>query len=200
MTREELLEKAPDLTQEQLKAILDAHNAEVQKAKKGDEESKAKAKEEAEKVKSIEEEKAELEKRLAELENEKLSAEEKREKEFEALKLKNSELEQRLNTEQIKSYAASKNLVGENVDKILSAFGGNFDMAKSAIDSMTSLLDETGKAAALAKEQEIARMSSNPNGQNGGSGDGDTFARDLVIASAKSSNRANQDIINSYKR
>lgn len=199
MTREELLEKAPDLTQEQLKAILDAHNAEVQKAKKGDEESKAKAKEEAERVKSIEEEKVELEKRLAELENEKLSAEEKREKEFEALKLKNSELEQRLNTEQIKSYAASKNLVGENVDKILSAFGGNFDMAKSAIDSMTSLLDETGKAAALAKEQEIARMSSNPNGQNGGESE-NSFAKDLVVGSAKNSNTANQSILDAYKR
>lgn len=206
MTREDVKKLFPEATDEQITGLLNQNNSEIAKEKAKAE----KLKSEVESHKTIDEENAGLKARIEELENEKLSEDEKRQKDEEKrrqefddkwkeLEEANAKLQQQLNTEKIKSYAGSKNLSGEHIDTILNSLSGDYDLAVKAIDSMEQLIKSREEAAAIAKEQEIRKNSGNPGGQAGGAGEEDVAVR-LARESAKRSNMANEDIVNHFRR
>lgn len=71
----------------------------------------------------------------------------------------------------IKAYAAEKGLTGEQATKVLAGFQDNFELAKSAIDSVAEIITTREAAAAQAKEQEIAKNQDIPGGGAGGDKD-----------------------------
>lgn len=81
----------------------------------------------------------------------------------------------------IRAYAAEKGLTGEQAENVLAGFKDNYDLAKTAIDSMSQIIVDKETAAAQAKEQEIANRSINPGGGNpGGKGEEKTNAEKIV--------------------
>ena len=81
----------------------------------------------------------------------------------------------------IRAYAAEKGLTGEQAENVLAGFQDNYDLAKTAIDSMSQIIADKETAAAQAKEQEIANRSINPVGGNpGGKGEEKTNAEKIV--------------------
>lgn len=68
----------------------------------------------------------------------------------------------------IRAYAAEKGLTGEQATKVLAGFQDNFELAKSAIDSMSEIITARETAAVQAKVQEIAKNADVPNGGNAG--------------------------------
>lgn len=207
MTREDVKKLFPDATEEQVTSLLNQNNSEVAREKAKTE----KLKTDSEKWKTDAERAAELQAKLESLENEKLTEEERRKKDEEKLRNEldekwkqmeqaNVDLKNQLNSERIKGYASSKNLTGENIDTILKSFGSNYDLAVSAIDSMVQLISTRESAAALAKEQEIAKASGNPSGQSAGNGGENSEAINMAIASAKRAASANESILKNYRR
>lgn len=204
MTREDVKKLFPEATDAQITDLLNKTNAEVAREKaKAD-----KLKTEADNSKAALEEAAALQARIEELENEKLTEEQKRQKEEEKrrqefddkwkqMEQANIDLQNQLNSERIKSYAGSKNLTGDNIDTILKSFGSNYDLAVAAIDSMAQLIADKESAAALAKEQEIAKQSGNPGGQSGGGGNEKSSAVRLVER-YYTGQSSNNDVLSHY--
>lgn len=206
MKREDVLKLFPDATEDQITNLLNKMNSEVA----GERKKVEKYKNDLENLKTNAERADELQARIEELENEKLTEEEKRQKDDEKrlkefdekwkqMEQANIDLQNQLNSERIKSYAGSKNLIGENIDTILKSFGSNYDLAVAAIDSMEQLITERENAAALAKEQQIANTAGNPGG-SAGNGGGESIATNMAIASAKRAGAANETILKNYRR
>lgn len=82
----------------------------------------------------------------------------------------------------IRAYAAEKGLTGEQAENVLAGFQDNYDLAKTAIDSMSQIIADKETAAAQAKEQEIANGSINPGGGNTGGGKQDDKPEDVKNA------------------
>ena len=82
----------------------------------------------------------------------------------------------------IRAYAAEKGLTGEQAEHVLAGFQDNYDLAKTAIDSMSQIIADKETAAAQAKEQEIANGSINPGGGNTGGGKQDDKPEDVKNA------------------
>lgn len=82
----------------------------------------------------------------------------------------------------IRAYAAEKGLTGEQAENVLAGFQDNYDLAKTAIDSMSQIIADKETAAAQAKEQEIANGSINPGGGNPGGGKPDDKPEDVKNA------------------
>jgi len=183
-----------DATDEQISELLNRYHADIEKSKEKDKEAEEKQKAEAEKLKALESEKAELAKKLEEVENGNLTEVEKANKALETANQRIAELEkaQFISNQRADAVAQFK-ITAEQAKEVVKD-DGSFDMTK-----LGAIITEKESAAALAKEQEIARMSSNPNGQNGGESE-NSFAKDLVVGSAKNSNTANQSILDAYKR
>lgn len=207
MTREDVLKLFPEATDEQVTKLLNQSNSEIA----GERRKADKYKTDVEKLKSDAEKAVELQAKVEELENEKLTEEERQQKAKEemekelsdkmaAIERDNAELRAQLNSERIRAYAGSKNLSGEHIENILKSFGGDYDSAVTAIDSMAQLISDRETAAANAKEQEIARASGNPSGQGGGGNSGNSAAIDRTIASAKRAASANESILEKYRR
>lgn len=91
-----------------------------------------------------------------------------------------AELEAENTRKDISVYAASKGLSGEQVQKVLSSFQNNYELAVSAIDSISQIISDKEKAAATAKEQEIAGKAGNPNGASGGGADNKSTAENIA--------------------
>lgn len=207
MTKEDVIKLFPEATNEQVTELLNKNNQEVA----GERRKIDKYKTDLEKMKTDAEEAAELRAKVEELENEKLTEEERQEKAKAAIEKElsdkmaeiekdNAELKAQLTSERIRAYAGSKNLNGEHIDNVLKSFGGDYDLAVAAIDSMAQLISDREAAAATAKEQEIARASGNPSGQGGGGADKNSSAINMAVASAKRAGVANESILNNYRR
>lgn len=207
MTREDVIKLFPEATDEQVTKLLNQNNTEVA----GERKKVDKYKTDLEKMKTDAEEAAELRAKVEALENEKLTEEERQEKakaaiekelsdKMAAIEKANAELQAQLTSERIKAYAGSKNLNGEHIENILKSFGDNYDLAVAAIDSMAQLIQDRETAAALAKEQEIAKLSGNPSGQNATNDNGNSIAMNMAVASAKRAGVANESILNNYRR
>lgn len=207
MTKEDVKKLFPEATDEQVTNLLNQSNSEIAGERRKAEKYKA----DMEKFKSDAEENEGLRARVEELENEKLSEEERQQKAKEAVENElsdkmaaiekdNAELRAQLNSERIRAYAGSKNLSGEHIDNILKSFGGNYDSAVLAIDSMAQLISDREAAAAVAKEQEIARASGNPGGTEMGDNNANLDAINMAVASAKRAGTANESILNNYRR
>lgn len=78
-----------------------------------------------------------------------------------------AELEKLNRQSEIKAYASSKNLTGEQADNILNAFGDNVESAKSAIDSISQIISDTDKNARDAEKQALLDNTPNPGGSQG---------------------------------
>lgn len=195
MKREDVKKYFPEATDEQITQILNQHNAEVQNEKKKSEGLKEQGKEDKEKAEALEQEKAELEKKLAEIEDGKLSEIEKANKALESAQAEIAELKKAQFISSQRADAVTQfNITSEQAREVVRD-DGSFDMAK-----LGAIISEKENAAALAKEQEIAAISGNPNGLNGNPNSDVSFAANLAVESAKTSNKANQSIIDMYKR
>lgn len=79
-----------------------------------------------------------------------------------------AQLESEMRKKDIAVYAGSKQLTGENAEKILSAFGDNVELAKAAIDSISQIISDTDKSARDAEKQNLLKDTPNPGGGAGG--------------------------------
>lgn len=207
MTREDVKKLFPEASDEAVTELLNKTNSEVAREKGKADKYKA----DMEKLKSDAEEVEGLRAKVEELENEKLTEEERQQKAKEAVENElsekmvaiekdNAELRAQLNSERIRAYAGSKSLNGEHIDNILKSFGGDYDSAVTAIDSMAQLISDREAAAATARELEIAKASGNPSGQGAGGDGGNSAAINRTIASAKRAASANENILKNYRR
>ena len=207
MTRDDVTKLFPDATDEQITQVLNAHQSELQTAKKNAEDWKAKAGQAQtleEQLAEAERLKAEAEKKMEEAENKNLSNEELLQKKISEMEKASNEkiaaLTAQLATSEINAYASEKGLSGEHVANVLKAFGGDTKLAKTAINSMCQLKTDWEAEAALAKEKEIQSMSGNPAGAGTGDGKENEFGKQLAVASAKRAGKANENILSQYRR
>lgn len=191
MTREDVAKFFPEATSEQITELLNKHNSEVQKEKKKVEELK----EAQEKIAQLESVNAELSKKQEEIEEGKLSEIEKVTKELEKANARVAELERTQMIANQRSDAIEKFKISAEQAKSVIKDDGSFDMSV-----LGTIMAEKESAAALAKEQEIAAASMNPNGNSHGGDDGRSLAVDLASAAAKRAGTANQSILESYSR
>lgn len=207
MTREQVVSLFPDATDEQVTNLLNVFHSEKQK----DAKTAEKLKESTAEVKNLREQLAEAQKLREEAENKNLSEAEKIQKQNDAIakqfeeykaesERKNAELIAQLTASRISSYASEKGLVGEDVGNILKAFGGNEELAKSAIDSLVKYAGDREKSAVSAYEQKLQAETGTPGGNRGGEQDANAAAKELVTAAAKRAGAANESILANYRR
>nr|DAZ36314.1 MAG TPA: hypothetical protein [Caudoviricetes sp.] len=123
------------------------------------------------------------------------------EEEIEKLKNQVKELQKENIRKDIRAYAAEKGLTGEQAEKVLAGFQENYDLAKTAIDSMSQIISDKETAAAQAKEQEIARGTNNPGGGTGGGNKQKTDAEKTAETIGKElsgANKSAESIVESY--
>lgn len=191
MTREDVVKLFPDATDEQITKMLNQHNSEVQKEKK----KTGELKDEVEKLKNLSNQNEELQRKLDEVEQGNLTEIEKANKALETANQKIAELEKAQFIANQRSDAVSNFKITAEQAKEIVKDDGSFDMVK-----LGQIMTEKESAAALAKEQEIAAASSNPNGQHNDNSGENTTARDLAVASAKRAGVANRTILDNYRR
>lgn len=182
MTREDVLKQFPDATDEQISAILNMNHAELNKEK----DKISKLKDSASKVE-------ELQAELDRLNEDKLSDIEKANKATETANNKVTELEKQIKSMQTKANLAEKGITGEQAEKLIKE-DGSLDF-----DILGQIISDREQAAATAKEQEIAKGSSNPSGGNsGGSGDNLSTAEKLAQDLFGGNQKGENDILNHY--
>lgn len=189
MTREDVKKLFPDATDEQITNLLNQNNSEVAKEKAKVEKLKA----DSERLKTIEAENNNLHSKLDELEQGNLTEIEKANKLLETANQRIAELEKIQKITNQRSEAIAKFKISDEQAKQVIKDDGVFDM-----DILGQIIAEKESASALAKEQEIAKLSSNPGGQNGSSGsDNKSIAVKLVEQNFKE-NKANNNILTHY--
>lgn len=191
MTREDVLKMFPDATDEQVTNLLNRNNSEVAKEKEKVEKYKA----DMDKYKDLEKEKADLQAKVDEIEQGKLTEVEKITKDYEKANSRIAELEKSIAIRDQKSTIAEKfKVTAEQVNQIVKE-DGSLDY-----DILGQIISEKESAAALAKEQEIANAAANPNGTSGSNGNDESVAVNIAKASAKRAASANEKILDSYRR
>jgi len=154
-------------------------------------------KDRAEKYKAEADKTADLQKQLDEINNKGLSDVEKANKATEDALKKVAELEKNIKTMQTQKELATLGITGEDADKFFNE-DGSLNFA-----TLGQVLTNREKAAATAKEKELAGNAGNPGG-NGGNGGGEpqktaaeTFAESYAKSVAENSKAAN-DALASY--
>lgn len=154
-------------------------------------------KDRAEKYKAEADKTADLQKQLDEINNKGLSDVEKANKATEDALKKVAELEKNIKTMQTQKELATLGITGEDADKFFNE-DGSLNFA-----TLGQVLTNREKAAAIAKEKELAGNAGNPGG-NGGNGGGEpqktaaeTFAESYAKSVAENSKAAN-DALASY--
>lgn len=196
MTREQAKKKLIDLgvaepTEEQVTKYLDTVSEETKSEKSRYDRLKA----ENDQLKADSERLEELQKKIDEAENEKLSELEKLTKDLEKSNQRVAELERLDAIRTQRTSAADKfKITSEQASKVIKD-DGTFDM-----ELLGQIISEKENAAALAKEQEIANASSNPNGQAGNENDEDGKSKAVKLVERNFQNKtANNDILSHYK-
>lgn len=200
VTREAIMKNIPEITSEQLDAMLALYGTELQAEQKKTEEWKTKAGEVTTLKEQLAERTAAEAEARTELEKLKKESAQKKEEDENPLLKEVRELKEQLAAEKITNYAASNGLSGDHFSKVLSAFNGNVDLAKAAIDGIVALKGEWETGAALAKEQEIAKQSGNPGSNAGSTSTGDDFGKNIAVQAAKRAGTANEEILKHYRR
>lgn len=186
MTREQAKKKLIALgnaepTEEQITDFLNTIGAETKKEK----ERADSYKEKADKV-------DELQTQLDDLNSQNLSDIEKANKATETANNRVAELEKQVKTMQTRAKLAEKGIVGEQADKLF-AEDGSVDF-----DILGQIISDREKAAATAKEQEIASNATNPGGGSAG-GDNETKSTAEKIAEKMfSGKKQNNDVLSHY--
>lgn len=191
MTREDVIKLFPEATDEQITKLLNQNNTEVANEK----DKSKKLKEELDGLKESATSAEELQKKIEEIEQSKLTETEKIAKELEKANQRVADLEKLGTIRDQREAAATKfNITAEQARQIVKD-DGSFDY-----DVLGQIIAEKESAAALAKEQEIASLSTNPGGQGASGGEGNNIATDIAVASAKRAGAANESILNNYRR
>lgn len=183
MKREDLI--AMGLSEENADKIMADYGSSVQKAKAKADEYKTKA-DKAE----------ELQKQLDDIEQGKLTEVEQANKNLEKANARIAELEKAQAIANQRASAASKfNVTAEQAEQIVKD-DGSFDY-----DVLGKIISEKETAAAQAKEQEIAKGSTNPGGGTAGGDKGKTEAEKTAESIGKTlagTNQAAKSVVDSY--
>lgn len=196
MTRDQVKKMFPDATDEQITELLNTTNGEI--AKERGKYDKLKADSDALKVKADEATARadELQAKAEEAEQGKLSEVEKMQKELEKANKQIAEMQKAAFVRDQKSAAALKfNVTAEQAEKIVK------DDGTVDFDVLGQIMSEKESAAALAKEQEIAKSGSNPGGGSTGGNSGNEKSKAESIAEKLYGNQAQKtstDIIHQY--
>lgn len=191
MTREDVKKLFPDATDEQITGLLNQNNTEVAREKGKAEKFKT----ELDDLKSSAVSPEELQKKIEEIEQSKMTETEKIAKELEKSNTRVAELEKSIAIQNSRASAAEKFKITAEQAKQIVKDDGSFDY-----DILGGIIAEKESAAAAAKEKEIANASTNPGGQGEGGGNGNAVATDIAVASAKRAGAANETILNNYRR
>lgn len=144
-------------TEEQVTSYLNQLNGETQRERTR-----------ADRYKADAEKTAELQAQLDTISKQNMTDSEKAKAEHEQALERIAGLESVLRQKDIAVYASSKNLVGDNVSRILDAFGDNVDTAKAAIDVISELIEATDKAARDDEKKQLLSSTPSPYGVTGG--------------------------------
>lgn len=194
MTRDDVRNMIPGITEEQVTSLLNQSNSEIAKEKAKLEKYKNDTKADAEKLKAIESENESLQAKLDELEQGNLTEIEKANKALEIANTRIAELEKiQFISNQRADAVANFKINAEQAKEVIKD-DGTFDMVK-----LGQIMAEKESAAALAKEQEIAALSQNPTNKDNNPEDG-SQAKNIALASAKRASTVNNDILNLYRR
>ena len=140
---------------------------------------------------------ADLQKQLKDLQDSKLTDEEKIAKEQQEKEQRIADLETKLRNTELKSQLATNGIVGEDADKLIESLnGGSFDVAL-----LGQIISTRETEAAKKKEEEIAKAGGNPGGGNlGGNDDNKEYDEKLVdsIVSSIGGGESNADLIGKY--
>lgn len=188
MKREDLT--ALGLTDEQIEKIIAENGKDIQNANKNAE----KYKEQVESLKASAANAEELQKKIEEIEQSKMTETEKIQSELAKANQKIADLEKDAAIRESRAAAAEKFKVTAEQAKQIVKDDGSFDC-----DALGTIIAEKEAAAANAKEQEIARNSTNPGGQSGGDST-ISMATEMAVASAKRAGAANESILDNYRR
>lgn len=189
MKREDLT--ALGLTDEQIEKIIAENSKDIQNANKNADKYKA----ELESLKESAANAEELQKKIEEIEQSKMTETEKIAKELEKANQRVADLEKLGTIRDQREAAITKFHVTAEQAKQIVKDDGTMDY-----DILGQIIADKESAAALAKEQEIANLSANPGGQGANSSGENSVAKDIAIASAKRAGTANESILNNYRR
>lgn len=187
MKREDLA--ALGLTDEQIEKIIAENSKDVQNANKNADKYKT----ELESLKASAGNAEELQKKIEEIEQSKMTDAEKFENELKKANQKIAELEKDAKIRDSRASAAEKFKITAEQAKQIVKDDGSFDY-----DVLGQIIADKESAAALAKEQEIANLSGNPGGQGAsGNGDGKSSAVKLVERHF-GGQKQNNDVLSHY--
>lgn len=168
-------------TDEQITNLLNSVNAETQKEKQRADALKA----EADKA-------ADLQAELDRINNEKLSDVEKANKALETANNRIAELERNQAISAQRSSVMEKfNVTGEQAKQIVKD-DGSFDT-----DVLGQIISDKEKAAAIAKEQELAKGATNPGGGSAGGGE-EKSGPENIAAKLFASKKADNSVLSHY--
>lgn len=194
MTRDDVRNMIPGITEEQVTSLLNQSNSEIAKEKAKLEKYKNDTKADAERLKTIESENESLQAKLDELEQGNLTEIEKANKALEIANTRIAELEKIQFISNQRADAVANFKINAEQAKEVVKDDGTFDMVK-----LGQIMAEKESAAALAKEQEIAALSKNPTNKDNNPEDG-SQAKNIALASAKRASTVNNDILDLYRR
>lgn len=194
MTRDDVRNMIPGITEEQVTSLLNQSNSEIAKEKAKLEKYKNDTRADAEKLKAIESENESLQAKLDELEQGNLTEIEKANKALEIANTRIAELEKIQFISNQRADAVANFKINAEQAKEVVKDDGTFDMVK-----LGQIMAEKESAAALAKEQEIAALSQNPTNKDNNPEDG-SQAKNIALASAKRASTVNNDILDLYRR
>lgn len=144
---------------------------------------------------------AELQKQLKELQDSKLTEEEKAEKAKVEKEQEIASLNAKVKAMELRTQLADKGITGEDADKLIESFGGG----SLDVELLGKIITERETNAAKKKEEEIANRSTNPGGGSsaGDEKDIDKGYDENVVNSVVSSmvnigEKSTSDIIDSY--
>ena len=188
MKREDVKKLFPDATDEQITNLLNQHHAELSGEKAQYQSELSTLRENAEKA-------DELQRKIDEIEQGKLTESEKMSKELQKANNRIAELEKNIAISNQKIELAKElRITTEQVDKVVKP-DGTLDYK-----ILGQLVAEKESASALAKEQEIAAQSINSVGQGIKDDDTSSLAEERARNLANQQKDINQDILNFYRR
>lgn len=188
MTREDVKKLFPEATDEQITSLLNQNNSEVAKEKAKSEKVKAELDDLKENAGNVEE----LQKKIEEIEESKLTETQKIAKELEKSNARVAELEKAAAIQNSRAEAAEKFKVTAEQAKQIVKDDGSFDY-----DVLGQIIAEKETNAVSEYEKQKLAETQNPGGNSGGGEDGKSSAVKLVERHF-GTQQTNSDIMSNY--
>lgn len=189
MTRDDVIRLFPEATDEQVTKILNQNHSEVEKEKGKSEKMKA----ELDSLKESATNAEELQKKIEEIEQSKMTETEKIANELAKANQRVADLEKAAAIQNQRASAAEKFKVTTEQAKQIVKDDGTIDY-----DVLGQIISEKETNAVSEYEKQKLAGTQNPSGNGGG--DSDSIARNIAVASAKRAGAANESILNNYRR